>query len=173
MDKKCAVPNKKSGLSFDSALTFDHKIKCVVKSCFFQLRTIAKKKSILFVPDFEIVIHAFISSRLDYRNALYLGVSQSLISKLQLVQNAAARLLTITKKREHITWLPVKYRIQYKVLLYVFKAVHDMALEYIKDLIHMNSCRPQRSFNCLLLSVPKTHLKTFGCWPKTVEHSST
>ncbi len=66
--------------------------------------------------------------------ALYLGVSQSLISKLQLVQYAAARLLTSTKKREHITpdleklhWLPVKYRIQYKVLLYVFKAVHDMA----------------------------------------------
>ncbi len=146
----------------------------------FSVEDYCKKKSILFVPDFEIVIHAFISSRLDYRNALYLGVSQSLISKLQLVQNAAARLLTITKKREHITpvleklhWLPVKYRIQYKVLLYVFKAVHDMASEYIKDLIHMNSCRPQRSFNCLLLSVPKTHLKTFGCWPKTVEHSST
>ncbi len=101
--------------------------------------------------------------------ALYLGVSQSVISKLQLVQYAAARLLTSTTKREHITpvleklhWLPVKYRIQYKVLLYVFKAVHDMAQEYIKDLIHMNSCRPQRSFNCLLLSILKTRLKTKG-----------
>ncbi len=121
-------------------------------------------KSFLSGPDLEIVIHAFISSRLDYCNSLYLGVSQSLaISRLQLVQNAAARLLTSTKTREHITpvlgklhWLPLKYRIQYKVLLYVFKAVHDMALEYIKDLIHMNSCRPQRSLNCLLLSIPKT-----------------
>ncbi len=153
------------GVIFDSPLMFDHQIKCVVKCCFFQLRTIAKMKSFLSVADLEIVIHAVISSRLDYCNALYLGLSQSLISKLQLVQNAAARLLTRTKKREHITpvleklhWLLVKYRIQYKVLLYVFKAVHDMAPEYITDLIHMNSGRPQRSFNCLLLSVPKTHL---------------
>ncbi len=43
------------GVIFDSALTFDHQIKCVVKSCFFQLRTIAKMKSFLSVPDFEIV----------------------------------------------------------------------------------------------------------------------
>ncbi len=124
------------GVIFDSALMFDHQIKCVVKSCFFQLRTIAKMKSFLSVADLEIVIHAFISSRLDYCNALYLGVSQSLISKLQLVQNAAARLLTSTKKREHITpvleklhWLPVKYRIQYKVLLYVFNPLpHGVAI---------------------------------------------
>lgn len=81
-------------------------------------------KSFLSVPDLETVIHAFISTRLDYCNALYVGISQSLISRLQLVQNAAARLLTGIKKREHITpvlkrlhWLPVKYRIQYKVLL--------------------------------------------------------
>ncbi|KAF7648774.1 hypothetical protein LDENG_00152180, partial [Lucifuga dentata] len=44
--------------------------------------------------------------------------------RLQLIQNSAARLLTKTKKREHITpvlatlhWLPVSYRIDFKVLL--------------------------------------------------------
>lgn len=85
------------------------------------------------------------------------------------MQNAAARLLTGIKKREHITpvlkrlhWLPVKYRIQYKVLLYVYKAVHELAPEYIKDLVLMNSGRSQRSFNCLLLFVPRTRLKTKG-----------
>ncbi len=53
------------GVIFDSALTFDHQIKCLVKSCFFQLRTIAKIKSFLSGPDLDIVIHPFISSRLD------------------------------------------------------------------------------------------------------------
>lgn len=157
------------GVIFDSALMFDHQVKNVVKNCFYQLRTIAKMKSFLSVPDLETVIHAFISTRLDYCNALYVGISQSLISRLQLVQNAAARLLTGIKKREHITpvlkrlhWLPVKYRIQYKVLLYVYKAVHELAPEYIKDLVLMNSGRSQRSFNCLLLFVPRTRLKTKG-----------
>ncbi len=86
---------------------------------------------------------------------------------MQLVKNAAAGLLTSTKKRELITpvlekrhWLLVKYRIQYKVLLYAFRAVHHMAPEYITALIHMNSGTPQRSFNFLLLSVPKTHSNT-------------
>jgi len=144
----------------------DHQVKNVVKNCFYQLRTIARMKSFLTVSDLETVIHAFISTRLDYCNAVYVGINQSLMSRLQLVQNAAARLLAGIKKREHITvlkrlhWLPVKYRIEYKILLFVYKAVHGLAPEYIKDL--MNSSRTQRSFNCSLLFVPRTRLKTKG-----------
>ncbi|KAI2646385.1 hypothetical protein H4Q32_025467 [Labeo rohita] len=157
------------GVIFDCALMFDHQVKNVVKNCYYQLRTIAKMKSFLSVPDLEKVIHAFITSHLDYCNALYVGISQSLIWKLQMVQNAAARLLTGVKKRERITpvlerlhWLPVKQRIHYKVLLYVYKAVHELAPEYIKDLVCMNSCRAQRYSNCLQLFVPRTRLKTKG-----------
>lgn len=128
------------------------------------------------------VVHAFISSCLDYCNALYLGLSQSLILKLQLVQNAAARLLTVTMKREHITpvwgkphWLPVKYRIQYMVLMYVFKTIHDMDKEYIMDLIHLNSGRSQRSFNSQFqkLAWKQRGSCIFSGWPKTVEYTST
>ncbi|KAI5613385.1 hypothetical protein C0J50_11745, partial [Silurus asotus] len=73
----------------------------------------------------------FISSRLDYWNALYLGITQFSLHHLQLVQNAAARLLTGTSKCAHITpvlsslhWPPVQYRIQYKILLYVLSSNH-------------------------------------------------
>lgn len=66
-------------------------------------------ETFLSAADLETVIHAFISSRLDYCNAVYLGASQSLISKLQLVQNVAARLLTNTRKRDHITPVLVIY----------------------------------------------------------------
>ncbi len=57
---------------FDSTLIFNYQINSVVKSCFFKLRTIAKIESFLSVADLEIVIHAFISSCLDYCNALNL-----------------------------------------------------------------------------------------------------
>ncbi len=62
----------------------------------------------------ETLIHAFMTSRLDYCNALLGGCSAHLINKLQLVQNAAARVLTRTRKYDHISpvlstlqWLPI------------------------------------------------------------------
>ena len=70
---------------------------------FFQLCLLAKVKPFLCRQDLEKAIHVFISSRLDDCNALNVGLSQSSISRLQLVQKAAARFLTSTSRREHIT----------------------------------------------------------------------
>ncbi len=58
------------GVTFYSALTFDKQINAVVRSCFYQLKNIAKMKSFLTLRDMESVIHPFISSRLDYCNGL-------------------------------------------------------------------------------------------------------
>ncbi len=111
---------------------------------------IAKIKSFLSFKDLETVIHAFISSRLDYCNSLYLGVAQSCLSGLQLVQNSAARFLTKTRKRESITpvlvglhWLPIEYRIQLKILLFVYKSLTGLAPNYLSDLLsHYHTNRP-------------------------------
>lgn len=127
-------------------------------------------KNILSSKDLETVIHAFISSRLDYCNSLYLGICHSSLSRLQLVQNAAARLLTGTRKRENITpvlaslhWLPVKYRINFKVLLFVFKALHGLAPGYISDLLSLHlPTRSLRSSSQVVLSVPRSQLKSRG-----------
>ena len=59
------------GVIFHSALTFDKQMYSVVKGSFFHLRTIAKLKSFLSFKDLEIVIHALISSQIDYCNSLY------------------------------------------------------------------------------------------------------
>ena len=76
----------------------------------------------------ETLIHAFVSSRLDYCNSLLYGLPQVQIEKLQRVQNAAARLIFKEPKFSHITpvlyqlhWLPIKYRIEFKILLFTFK----------------------------------------------------
>ncbi len=71
-----------------------------MRAAFYQLRIISKLKSILSFRDLETIIHAFVSSRIDYCNSVYIGIAQGQLSRLQLVQNAAARFLTRTKKRE-------------------------------------------------------------------------
>ncbi len=70
------------------------------------------------------LINAFMTSRLDYCNTLLGGCSTHLINKLKMVQNAAARVLTRTRKYDHISpvlstlhWLPIKHRIDFKILL--------------------------------------------------------
>ena len=70
-------------------------------TAFFHLRNIAKIRPFLSQPDAEKIIHAFITCRLDYCNALFTGLPKKAIDRLQLIQNSAARLLTKTKKREH------------------------------------------------------------------------
>ncbi len=81
----------------------DKQVNSVVQSCFFHLRQIAKVKPFLIFSDTQKIIHALIFSRLDYCNSLYCDINKSILDRLQLVQNAAARLLTRTRKYEHIT----------------------------------------------------------------------
>ena len=82
------------------------------------------------------------SNGLDYCNGLYTGISQSSLHRLQLVQNAAARILTGTKKCHHLTpvlaalrWLPILFRIDFKILFLTFKALNGLAPIYISDLL--------------------------------------
>uniref|UniRef100_A0A669DR24 Reverse transcriptase domain-containing protein n=1 Tax=Oreochromis niloticus TaxID=8128 RepID=A0A669DR24_ORENI len=158
------------GFKMDSDFKLDSQIRATVKSSFYHLRRLAKIRPILSRPHLETVIHAFISCRLDYCNALYCGVSQHLLSRLQLVQNSAARLLTKTRKREHITpilaslhWLPVYHRVHFKILMFVFKCLNGLAPTYLSELLHPYSPpRSLRSADKLLLEVPRSKRKLRG-----------
>ncbi len=97
-----------------------------VKAFLFNLRNIAKIRLMLTFSVVEKLINTFVFSRIDYCNALLAGVSKATLSKLQLVQNSAARILTRTSAREHITpvleklhWLPVSFRIDFKILMLI------------------------------------------------------
>lgn len=80
------------GVILDSDFRFDKQISSIVKTSFFQLRLLAKVKAYLPRDYYEKVIHTFVTSRLDYRNSLFVGLDQSALRRLQVVQNAAARL---------------------------------------------------------------------------------
>ena len=158
------------GVLFDSTLSFSAHINSVVKTSFFHLRNIAKIRSSLSQSAAETLIHAFISSRLDYCNSLLAGINSSHLCKLQMVQNSAARLLTRTRAHQHITpilqhlhWLPVKYRIQFKILLLTYKALHNRAPSYLSDLlIPYKPSRTLRSSSAGLLTVPPSKLHGYG-----------
>ena len=108
-------------------------------------------------------MHSLVLSRLDYCNALIIGIQQDLIERLQ---NSAARIVSRTKKYEHITpvciklhWLPIKFRIQFKVLLLVYKALNRLAPKYIKELLVPYKPRCHlRSKAKGLLDEPRTRL---------------
>ena len=95
---------------------------------------------------------AFISSRLDYCNSLLYGVNDGLLKKLQAVQNSAARVMTVSRKFDHITlvlrelhWLPVRKRIVYKLMVTVYKCLHGLAPPYLAvDCVPVTSM-PSRS----------------------------
>ena len=91
------------GVWFDEFLSMDKQVKAVCKSAFFHLRNIAKIRKYRSFTHCKILIHVFITSKLDYCNSLLSGHRQDHINKLQLVQNSAARVLTGTRKHEHIS----------------------------------------------------------------------
>ncbi|TWW58995.1 putative RNA-directed DNA polymerase from transposon X-element [Takifugu flavidus] len=95
---------------------------------------------------------------------------QTTLRSLQLIQNAAARVLTGIDKRDHITpvlaslhWLPVKFRIIFKTLLLTYKVLRGLAPSYLEELvIPYQPNRPLRSQNAGLLVVPRVSRSRMG-----------
>ena len=110
------------GFLLDSQLTTKDHVSALCRSCFWQQRQLRLVRSSLTSDTAKTLVHAFVSSRLDYCNSLLYGVGDGLLKKLQAVQNAASRIVTGAKTFDHITpvlrdlhWLPVRQRIKYKL----------------------------------------------------------
>uniref|UniRef100_M3XLB1 Reverse transcriptase domain-containing protein n=1 Tax=Latimeria chalumnae TaxID=7897 RepID=M3XLB1_LATCH len=113
---KVVKVTKSLGMFLDSSLTMERQISSVVSVGFFHLRNIKKLCPILPHESLATLMHAFVSSRIDYCNALYAGLPLKLIRCLQLVQNSAARVVKNVSRFDHITpvlrelhWLPVRW----------------------------------------------------------------
>ena len=112
----------------------------------------------------KILVQALIMSKLDYCNSFLLGIPKYNIEKIQRLQNMACRLIFNIHRHGHITsylkllhWLKIKYRIQYKVAVLVFKCVHGLAPLYLSELIDMSHNRQLRSASSNKLPVARTN----------------
>ena len=126
------------GIVFDDNLCMDQHVKRVCQSVYFHIRNVNGIRKILTDETAATIIHALITSRIDNGNSLLTGITDRLIRKLQLAQNAAARILTKTRKFDHITpilkdphWLPIRERIDFKILILTWKTLNGTAPEYL------------------------------------------
>ena len=136
------VPSLTSTLAYKEA-----HVRNVCSSAFYHLH-ISRIRNVLDIKTAATVVQALVISHLDYCNSLMYGMPSTLISRLQRVQNAAAGVVALAGGQEHITpvlfrlhWLPVQYRITFKILLLTYCALHGLTPAYLSA-----SLSPYRPF---------------------------
>ena len=157
------------GVFLDQHLSLEKHVKTIVTGAFLKIREIAFYRKYLTFDSAKTLMHAYVTSRIDYCNSLLYGLPNNLIKKLQSVLNTAARVVTMTRKYDHISpvlyklhWLPVKFRIQFKLILLVFKALNGLAPKYLADKLEIKSNSKLRSSNQKLLVVPRSRTTSYG-----------
>ena len=157
------------GAHLDSELKMATQISAVCRASWFYLHQISKIKRYLDDDQLKTVIQAHVISRIDQNNSLLIGLPNKDITKIQRVQNAAARLIGGIRKHDHITplmktlhWLHVEQRILFKVLVLTYKSLHGKGPAYLQELLQpYRPTRSLRSEAANLLVIPKTrYVKT-------------
>ena len=134
------------GTWLDTNLTISAHINETCQAAIYHLYNIKRISRYLSYDDRKSIVQVVIMSRIDYCNSLLVGVPSTQLSKLQRLQNAAARLVSNVAKYDHITstlvnlhWLPVTYRVNFKIAMLAHKYIYGNANEYLKDLIKVKS----------------------------------
>ena len=137
-----------------------------------KLRCINRIRSSLPVSARKTLVHALVTSKLDFGNAALYGITGTLLHRLEMVQRAAARVVLVLRRRDQhsmtaalqqLHWLPVAYRIQFKLLTLVHGAIHANTPRYLADRVSAYvPCRSLRSTDQSLLVVPRVNLERFG-----------
>ena len=164
------------GVIYDQPLSMIQHVNSVCRVGYMHVRNIGRIRRYLTEDATKTMIHALVTSRLDYCNAVLYGLPASVTNKMQRLQNTCARMITRTRRSDHITpvliklhWLPVRKRIEYKMLSHTYRAIHRRAPQYLCDMLSLyQPARALRSQSTVTLAVPRARTKTYGdrCFPK-------
>jgi len=160
------------GVTLDANLTFALQSKNISRSCFYHIRAFRHVRPSLDDATAVSVALSLVSTRLDYANSTLYGCPKKHIARLQRAQNALARV--VLQQRFHyptvasldllkqLHWLPIEWRIKFKIALLTYKALHTGSPPYLSDLLHRHTpVRSTRSASSQLLQVPR-HSLLFG-----------
>ena len=182
------IPTVKNlGVHMDQSLTMNNQVVKLKQKCFSSLRNIARIRFLLTKDQLKLIVNSFVVSCLDYCNSVYYGVSDNIIRQIQLIQNAAVKLVMGKYKFDHVGddlnilhWLPIRKRIIFKLALLVFKSLNSLAPTYLQEMFHYSHYG-----HTVQLVVPSTNLKLgrrsfsvagpriFNLLPQTVRYSNT
>ena len=148
------------GITFDAAFNLSKHVSSLCSSCFYHIRDFSRIRRHLTLSTATILANALVSSCLDYCNSLFYSLRLCDLKRLQSVQNTLCRIVTrssrftsITPARKQLHWLPIQYRILFKLNLLTFKALHTQSPPYLKSyLVHYTSVYNTRRSN------PKQHV---------------
>ena len=164
------------GVWFDAEFSFSEHVKRTCNACFLQMRDLRRIRQYLTPKVAVLAANALVSSRLDYCNSLFRGLSCFNLHKLQSIQNTLARIVTNHRRYAHVTpilkqlhWLPIKYRCMFKTATLIYKFLHSGSPSYFQPFLSLSSCsystrlsHPDRQY----LTVPPFRSSVF----KSVKH---
>ena len=134
------------GATFDANLNMEKHVSDICRRAFYHIHRIGLIRKYLDKSATARLVSAFVLSLLDNGNSLLLGLPGKQLDRLQSVQNAAVRLINRTSRMEHITpqlaalhWLPIRYRIDFKVATLAFRCVHGTAPSYLMELVSLQT----------------------------------
>jgi hypothetical protein len=146
------------GVTLDSQLTMDRHVNDVCRSAFFHVRALRHIRSAITDDVAKAVACAFVGARLDYANSVLYGVSSKNIARLQRMQNALARVvlgqsashfISTRSMLKDLHWLPIEYRIKFKIAKLAYNARVSSAPVYLSSLLCEQSCQSISSLACM------------------------
>ena len=153
---------------FDKNFNFHSHISAICSSCIYHIRDLRRLRRHLDLDSAKLFANALVSSRFDYCNSLLSGIVETDLTKLQRVLNRVARVVTKSPPFTHsvpllrsLHWLPVKYRVHFKISLLTYKALHEEQPIFLRSLIAISlpSCS-LRSNTGITLSIPRIKTNT-------------
>ncbi|KAI5619791.1 hypothetical protein C0J50_20557, partial [Silurus asotus] len=156
---------KSLGVVFDRQ-SFEMHVNNIMRSAYFHLLNISRIRLLHTTDSTAILVHALVGFRIDFCNSLMFGLPHKPLRKLQFVQNSAAHIITFivhfSPVLYHLHWLPVKLRIEYKILL--------QSTLYISDLLHTYTPKHTlRSSSSIFLIVPHVTME-FRAFSRAAPH---
>ncbi len=163
------VPSAKDlGLIRDTNMSYDCHITELVSSCMSELSQINRVSKCFDKETISLLVSALVMNKLLYCSSAWSNTSAKNINKLQLVQNFACRIVTNSKKFDHISpklrelnWLPVKEHLLFRDTVLMYKCINNLAPPYLCDKFSKRSNVHERNTrNRELLQIPMYNTTT-------------